>query len=105
MVMAKDTRKLQVTKCPTYSDFFERFNKGLHKRMGDIVRLDRALSHPILKEIVLAVDEDWERATKVEDKLRYALEGAYYVLAFTLALRGEEIPLIELCGIHCHSRI
>ncbi len=23
MVMAKDTRKLQVTKCPTYSDYFE----------------------------------------------------------------------------------
>jgi ribosomal protein S10 len=105
MVMAKDTRKLQVTECPTYADFFERFNKGLHKRMGDIVQRDRALSHPILKEILLAVDEDWKRATKVEDKLRYALEGAYYVLAFTLALRGEEIPLIELCRIHHHLRM
>jgi hypothetical protein len=31
MVMAKDTRKLQVTSCPTYSDFFEQFCKGLHK--------------------------------------------------------------------------
>jgi hypothetical protein len=29
MVMAKDTRKLQVKECQTYSDFFERFNKGL----------------------------------------------------------------------------
>jgi hypothetical protein len=45
------------------------------------------------------------RATRVEDKLRYALEGAYYVLAFILALRGEEIPLIELCGIHHHLRM
>ncbi len=41
----------------------------------------------------------------MEDKLRYALEGAYYVLAFILALRGEEIPLIELCGIHHHLRM
>ena len=30
MVMAKDTRKLAVTKCPTYGEFFERFVKGLH---------------------------------------------------------------------------
>jgi hypothetical protein len=28
--------------------------------MGDIVRPDRAISHPILKEIVLVVDKDWE---------------------------------------------
>ncbi len=27
-----------------------------------------------------------------------ALEGAYYVLGFTLALRGEELPLVELHG-------
>jgi hypothetical protein len=42
-VMAKDTRKLMVTKCPTYGEFFERFVKGMHKRMGEIVKPDRAL--------------------------------------------------------------
>ncbi len=31
VVMAKDTRKLVVTKCPTYGEFFERFVRGLHK--------------------------------------------------------------------------
>jgi hypothetical protein len=29
MVMAKETRKLNVTKCPTYGEFFEQFVKGL----------------------------------------------------------------------------
>jgi hypothetical protein len=99
MVMAKDTRKLQVTKCPTYSDFFEHFNRGLHKRMGDIVRPDRAIAHAILKELMAAVERDWIRASDAA-RLNLALEGAFYVLAFTLALRGEEIPLIELRGIH-----
>jgi hypothetical protein len=36
-VMAKDTRKVRVTKCPTHSDFFDCFNLGLHKCMGDII--------------------------------------------------------------------
>ncbi len=34
MVVAKDTRKMTVTKCPTYGEFFERIIQGLHKRMG-----------------------------------------------------------------------
>jgi hypothetical protein len=99
MVMAKDTRKLQVTKCPTYSNFFERFNRGLHKRMGDIVGPDRAIAHAIVKELMEAVEQDWIRASDAA-RLNLALEGAFYVLAFTLALRVEEIPLIELRGIH-----
>ncbi len=73
-----------------------------HKRMGDIVRPDRALSHAILKEIMVAVEQDWVTATNRADILNVALEGAFYVLGFTLALRGEEVPLIELCGIHKH---
>lgn len=36
------------------------------------------------------------------DKLTLALEGAFCVLAFSLVLRGEEISLIELRGIHRH---
>jgi hypothetical protein len=37
MTLAKDMRKMMVTTCPTYGDFFERFVHGMHKRMGDIV--------------------------------------------------------------------
>ncbi len=99
MVMTKDTRKLQVTKCPTYSDFFERFIKGLHKRMGDIVRPDRAIAHAIMKELLHLVEQDWLNAV-ASDWLSLALEGALYVLAFTLALRGEEVAQVELRGIN-----
>jgi hypothetical protein len=101
MVMAKDTKKLQVTKCPTYSDFFERFNKALHKRMGDIVRPDRAISLEILLEILKQVEDDWQEA-RPRDKLMLALEGAFYTIAFALALRGEEMSLIELRGVRRH---
>jgi hypothetical protein len=98
MVMAKDTRKLQVTTCPTYSDFFECFWKGLHKCMGDIVHPDRAITHNILKEIMNVLDQEWE-TIQLDQHLNLALEGAYYALGFTLALHGEELPLVELHSI------
>lgn len=31
-----------------------------------------------------------------------ASEGAFYVIAFSCALRGEEVPITELCGIMKH---
>jgi len=98
VVMAQDTHKLKVTDCPTYSDFFERFNKGLHKRMGDIVKPDRAISHELLKAVLNLVDRDWEEAPQGA-KLMIALEGAFYSIAYALALRGEEVSLVELRGI------
>ena len=41
-VMAKKTRKVFSTDCPTYGYWFERFMKGCHKRMGDEVNSDYA---------------------------------------------------------------
>jgi hypothetical protein len=50
---------------------------------------------------MLALEQEWASATRLE-MLDLALEGAFYLLGFTLALRGEEIPLTELRGIHSH---
>jgi hypothetical protein len=96
VVMAQDTHKLKVTDCPTYSDFFERFNKGLHKRMGDVVQPNRAISHALLKAMLGLVEQDWQGALG-GDKIKFALEGAFYTIAYTL--RGEEVPLVEMRGI------
>ncbi len=51
MVMAKDTQKLVVTKCPTYGELFECFMRGLHKRMGEIVSPDQTNSLELMVEI------------------------------------------------------
>jgi hypothetical protein len=50
---------------------------------------------------MLEVEKDWETATGV-DLFNVAMEGAFYLIAFTLALRGEEIPMVELRGVHSH---
>lgn len=100
MVMAKDTRKLMVTKCPTYGLWFEKFMRGCHKRMGEIVRPDRALSTAILLEILNLLEAEWE--SHPDRHFALASEGAFYVIAFCCALRGEEVPLADLLGTRKH---
>jgi hypothetical protein len=100
MVMTKDTRKLMVTKCPTYGLWFEKFMKGCQKRMGEIVRLDRALSTTILLEILCLLNSEWNNNSHC--RLDIAAEGAFYVITFSCTLRGEELPLVDLHGTSKH---
>jgi hypothetical protein len=69
--------------------------------MGNIVWPDQALSHDILKEVMLILEDEWARVHE-RKRLEVALEGMFCILEFTLALRGEEIPLMELKGIMKH---
>jgi len=100
MVMAKDIRKLTVTQCPTYGEWFERFMRGMHKRMGEIARADRALALDVLKEIFSFLDREWENPHT--NKMKLAREGAFYVITYCCALRGEEVHMADLNGIRKH---
>jgi hypothetical protein len=100
MVMAKDVRKMTVTKCPTYGLWFEKFMRGCHKRMGEIIKPDRALSTAILLEILNLLDTEWDNHPN--KRFQLASEGAFYVIAFCCALRGEEVPLADLSGTLKH---
>jgi hypothetical protein len=97
MVMAKDARKLTVTKCPTYGEFVERFMRGMHKRMGEISRPDRALPLDVLLEICKILEREW--AWPVSDKQALAMEASFYLIAYCCALRGEEIQMTDLFGM------
>ncbi len=47
------------------------------------------------------MEQDWSKASLTR-RLPLALEGTFYTLAYTLALRGEEVPLVEIGGIIKH---
>lgn len=98
--MAKDTRKMTVTKCPTYGLWFEKFMQGYSKRVGEIACSDHALSSTLLKEILHLIDSDW--VAHPTQHYHLVAEGAFYVIAFSCALRGEEVPLADLTGILKH---
>lgn len=100
MVMAKEQRKMEVTKCPSHGNWFERFNKGCHKRMGDVVIPDRALAVEIIVEMLRILEAEWVRG----DCLNYniAMEAVMYIVGYCCALRGEEIPKCDLGGTMKH---
>jgi hypothetical protein len=93
-VMAKDTAKTYVTKCPTYCLWFERFIKGMHGRMGDDSRPDAAISIELMKVIMDRVNLDFIEANEVKDKRFLSRAGLIYMSAFLGSLRGEEVPRI-----------
>jgi len=102
VVMAKDAQKLVVTKCPTYGEFFKRCRRGMHKRMGEIVRPDRALSLDIMLTISKIMEDEWSQAPSMEARWNLTMEVSFYLVGFFCALRGEEIPLTDLFGTRTH---
>ncbi len=84
-VIAKDTRKVVLTKCPTYGTWFKKITRGMHKHMGDVVRLDKALSLEIFHEILKLLEEDW--CNNPYGHLSIMLAGAFYLIAFCCGLR------------------
>jgi hypothetical protein len=69
--------------------------------MGDIVPPDRAISHALMIELMNDLKCDWEEDSGAK-RLEIVQEGCIYVIAFILALREEEVPLIEMRGLHNH---
>ena len=58
-VMARDTRKTYVTSCPSYSFWFERFIFGMHKRIGDVVHQDKAVTLDVVHKVIEGLEVDY----------------------------------------------
>lgn len=99
MVLVKDKNKFTLSKGITHCEFFERFMQGAHKRMGDIVKPDRALSLPVLHRIMEAIESEWYLARTDAEKEELALEASFYLITYCGGLRGEETPLCDLTGM------
>lgn len=74
--------------------------KGMHKRMGDTTKPDKAISLDILHAVMRLLEQNWE--DNPHDRFALALEGYFYLIAFCWGLRGEEVPLSDLNGMLKH---
>ena len=97
-VMAFETNKLYETECPTYGYWFERFILGCHKRMGDIVVSDYALSKALYMELMRQVDEDWEDSYTDIERDKVASFACLLNFGYLCGLRGEEIMKTDVAG-------
>jgi hypothetical protein len=103
--------KMHTTTSPAMGDWYTRFDKGAHKRMGDLSFQDAAWSPELLIEIMAQFEIEWEelegtvmtngtRRKKEAEMIFPALMGE---LSYVLALRGEELPLMDLAGSRINS--
>jgi hypothetical protein len=65
-VMAHNTLRIWVTECPLYGYWFKRFMRGVHKRVGEEVRSDFALSIRVLHKILGYLEREWHGAPTME---------------------------------------
>jgi hypothetical protein len=97
-VMARGTTKIYVTDCPSYSYWFERFMQGVHKRMGEEVRSDYALSVQVLHQILANLERRWLDATAPARRKEVVKIAFFLVVQFCLGLRGEEVVKLDVAG-------
>jgi hypothetical protein len=82
-----------------FHDWFDRFMWGMHNRMGDNVQQDLGLTADIMVKLMERLELDWEVSENGGDeRLWIAQLGVFCLTAYTRALRGEEITMIELGG-------
>jgi hypothetical protein len=97
-VMAYESTKSFHTTCETYGYWFERFVLGCHKRMGDLVMSDYAVSIELLHELLRILDEDWGEAKSDSARDKVTIFANILTFGFGCALRGEEIPKTDATG-------
>jgi hypothetical protein len=59
----------------------------------------------ILLQIMVFISRDWDCVppnSSPFQRLEIALEASFFPIAYTLALRGEEVPLAEIKRIRRH---
>ena len=89
-VMARDVRKTYVTSCPSYSLWFERFIVGMHKRMGDEVHQDKAVTLEVVHKLIDGLEVEYTRASSDKFKEHIVDMGVFILASFLAGLRGEE---------------
>jgi hypothetical protein len=58
-IAIRETTKMTVTSSPTNKDWFERFLRGMHCRMGDTHHPDLGISIEIMMEMMGRFERDW----------------------------------------------
>ena len=104
-----DRTSFTFTTSPTNSHWFKRFMAGCHRRMGDVWIPDRAVTLDEVHCGLRILEKEWESFPQGQRRLEVALTGALIVIGFCAALRGEEIPQVDVGlirkyweeGIHC----
>jgi hypothetical protein len=103
IVGGRDGKQFVSMDASVYSDFFGRFQAGMHNRMGDRVVQDFGLSRGSMQKFQEVVEGEWIQAgVGRERKMEIAQLAVFVMVGYARALRGEEIPKLEITGLLKH---
>ena len=104
-VAVRDTAKMTYSSCPTHGEWFERFTRGMHERMGDKVIQDLGITIEQMHALMNRYEDRWVTAGENRVVQKGILFPALLsVVAFCCALRGEELPLMRLFETQAHLK-
>ena len=104
-VAVRDTAKMTYSSCPTHGEWFERFTRGMHERMGDKVIQDLGITIEQMHALMNRYEDRWMAAGENRVVQKGTLFPALLsVVAFCCALRGEELPLMRLFETQAHLK-
>jgi hypothetical protein len=99
LVMAYETSKTYETHCSTYGYLFKRFMLGYHKRMGDMVVSDYALSVEIFRDMLDGLEGEFLEATSDAAADSMTEFANLIIFGFCGGLRGKEVVEVDVAGV------
>ena len=100
MLVGDGGRAFRLTSVPTQSRLFAKFMRGCEKRMGRLVKQNKALDVRILNKMLHFYElELLSEKTSVSRKRFVKIAMAYFVISFVGALRGGEGLMLEATSL------
>ena len=97
--MSNGQKKMIVTSCETSGVWFEKFALGCHKRMGDVVKPDQALSMDELHLLIAFFEKEFGDALTLKRRTSVLLSALFVIIGFMGGLRGEEVVMFSYEGL------
>ena len=85
---------------PCGSLWFQRFMTGCRKRMGQDWRPNRAISNPLMNELLTGVETKVKDCLTLDEQERWLLAGGYFCICYDLSLRSPGGLMVDLEGLH-----
>ena len=96
-VTLKGSPKMVTSNSPTNSEWFEKFVIGYHKRVGDVIKPDLAISNELMHALMKEFSTQWSEVCGDRAQEKDVIFPALFaILSYCGSLRGEETTLLDL---------
>jgi hypothetical protein len=97
-VGAYERDRVWISNAATHSFCFSRFMTGVHNRVGEIRKPDRAFTIEEVHSIEKLLEREWKQATTIVAQKTISEMGVIFIVGTCTGVRGKELMLVDLVG-------